>query len=246
MTPSANSISVSGGQGQYPIGFIDTDRGLECSFTNAMFDGDMFEIANAGSAVDGDSYTLETKKYAVVADSKIVLPFEVDVNSVYIRGLTLSTETTSKAGSYTVSKSTATQGTPITTTITFDSTDAAVGDEVLVSYKRRIADAHDIIVNTNTASAKGEAWMHWPVYSSGTDCTEAAIKGWIHVHVYRVRVTALPAIDSSYKTAATHAMTFTALDPQRADNKMYRVTYEALTSDGAVNTSYGTDAVNYN
>lgn len=41
-------------------------------------------------------------------------------------------------------------------------------------------------------------------------------------------------------------MTFTALDPQRADNKMYRVTYEALTSEGAVNTSYGETAVNYN
>lgn len=76
--------------------------------------------------------------------------------------------------------------------------------------------------------------------------TEAAIKGWIHVHVYRVRVTALPAIDSSYKQAATHAMTFTALDPQRADNKMYRITYEALTSDGAYDTAYDANAVNYN
>lgn len=196
MTPSANSISVSGGQGQYPIGFIDTDRGLECSFTNAMFDGDMFEIANAGSAVDGDSYTLETKKWSVVEGLKIELPFEVDTNSVYIRGLELTTGTTANEGKFTASMS---EG---KTTLTFASGSVAVGDEVLVSYKRRIADAHDIIVNTNTASAKGEVWMHWPVYSSGTDCTEAAIKGWIHVHVYRVRVTALPAIDSSYKTAA--------------------------------------------
>lgn len=238
MTPSANSISVSGGQGQYPIGFIDTDRGLECAFTNAMFDGDMFEIANAGSAVDGDSYTLETKKWSVVEGAKVELPFEVDVNSVYIRGLKLAADATA-AGSFTANV------TENKTTLTFASGDVATGDEVMISYKRRIADAHDIIVNTNTASAKGEVWMHWPVYSSGTDCTEAAIKGWIHVHVYRVRVTALPAIDSSYKTAATHAMTFTALDPQRADNKMYRVTYEALTSEGGINTTYGA-SVDYN
>lgn len=163
MNPTANSLSVSGGQGQYPIGFIDTDRGLECSFTNAMFDGDMFEISNAGLAVDGDSYTLETKKYAVETGSKIELPFEVDVNSVYIRGLKLVTGSAAEAGNFTA---TVADG---KTTLAFASGDVAVGDEVMVSYKRRIADAHDIIVKTNTASAKGEVWMHWPVYSSGTD-----------------------------------------------------------------------------
>ena len=246
MNPTANSLSITGGQGQYPIGFIDTDRGLECSFTNAMFDGDMFEVANAGMAVDGDSYTLETKKYSVVTGSMIELPFEVDVNSIYIRGLTLTTGETLDAGKFSAAVNTPAEGEAKTTTLTLNSTDASVGDEVVVSYKRRIASAHDIVVNTNTASAKGEVWMHWPVYSSGTDCTEAAIKGWIHVHVYRVRVTALPAIDSSYKQAATHAMTFTALDPQRADNKMYRITYEALTSDGAYDTAYDANAVNYN
>lgn len=161
-----------------------------------MFDGDMFEISNAGLAVDGDSYTFESKKYAVAEGNKIELDFEVDVNSVYIRGLKLATGQTSEAGNFTVAM------TESKTTITLASGDAAVGDEIMVSYKRRIANAHDIIVKTNTASAKGEVWMHWPVYSSGTDCTEAAIKGWIHVHVYRVRVTALPAIDSSYKQAA--------------------------------------------
>lgn len=162
MTPSANSISVSGGQGQYPIGFIDTDRGLECAFTNAMFDGDMFEIANAGTAVDGDSYTFETKKWSVVEGAKVELPFEVDVNSVYIRGLKLAADTAA-AGSFTAEVA------ENKTTLTFASGDVATGDEVMISYKRRIADAHDIIVNTNTASAKGEVWMHWPVYSSGTD-----------------------------------------------------------------------------
>lgn len=237
MAPTANSISVTGGQSQYPIGFIDTDRGLECSFTNAMFDGDMFEIANAGVAVDGDSCTMETKKYSVVTGAKIELPFEVDPASVYIRGLTYSTGT-AEAGSFSVSS------TEAKTTITFAEGDVAVGDEVYVSYNRRIANAHEITVKTNTASAKGEVWMHWPVYSSGTDCTEAAIKGYVHVHVFRVRVTALPAIDSSYKTAATHAMTFTAIDPQRADHRMYRITYEPLDANGEIDTTYG-DSVEY-
>ena len=163
MAPTANSLSITGGQSQYPIGFIDTDRGLECSFTNAMFDGDMFEIANAGSAVDGDSSTMETKKYTVAADQSVELPFEVDPASVYVRGLAYSTGGTASAGSFTVTSS---EG---KTTIKFAEGDVAVGDEIYISYNRRIANAHEITVKTNTASAKGEVWMHWPVYSSGTD-----------------------------------------------------------------------------
>ena len=186
MTPTANSISITGGQSQYPIGFIDTDRGLECSFTNAMFDGDMFEIANATVAEDGATSTFETKKCEVAAGLTIELPCEVEEGSVYIRGLETINATSAEGK----------------TTITFTEGEVAVGDEVLVSYERKIENAHNIVVKTNTASSKGEVWMHWPVYSSGTDCTEAAIKAMVHVHVYRVRVTALPAIDSSYKTAA--------------------------------------------
>lgn len=221
MTPSANSISVTGGQGQYPIGFIDTDRGLECGFTNARFDADMFEITNATTAEDGEVSTFETKKYSVVAGPKIEFDFEVTADTVYIRGLEASTSEAT-TGKFKVESSSN------KTTITFAEGDVAVGDEVYVSYERKIANAHNIVVKTNTASAKGEVWMHWPIYSDGTDCTEAAIKGFVHVHVFRVRVTALPAIDSSYKTAATYAITFTAIDPKRADGKMYEVTYEEL------------------
>lgn len=221
MAPTANSISISGGQGQYPIGFIDTDRGLECSFTNAMFDADMFEIASATNAVEGEAYTFESKKIIVETGLKIALPFEIEEGSVYIRGLELSTGTPS-VGKFTVSVASD------TTTLTFAEGDVVVGDEIQVSYNRKIENAHQIISHTNTTSAKGSVTMHWPVYSSGTDCTEGAIKAWVHVHVYRVRVTALPGIDSSYKTAATHAMTFTAIDPQRADNQMYTITYEEL------------------
>lgn len=218
MSATANSISINGGQGQQPIGFIDTDRGLECSFTNAMFDGDMFEIANAGVAEDGEATTFETVKREVNSDLKITLPAGVEANKIYIRGLTLAE--TATTGNF---KAEAEEG---ATTLTFAAGDVTSGQELYVSYERKIENAHSISVKTDTASAKGELWMHWPVYSNGTDCTEAAVKGWVHVHVFRVRVTALPSIDSSYKTAATHSMTFTAMDPMSADGKMYEITYE--------------------
>ena len=230
LTPSGDALTVTGGQSLFPLAYIDSARGLEASFTNAAFDMDMFEITNATNADDADSCTLETKKWAVITGLKIELPFEVDTTTVYIRGLELAS--TSAAGKYTAAYADG------KTTITFYEGDVAVGDEIYVSYNRRIASAHEIAIKTTTSSARGEVWYHIPVYSSGVDCTEAAVKGWIHIHVYRVRVTTPATIDTSYKTAATFPVTFSAMDPDRADGRMYDITYEELTSDGEYNTTY--------
>ena len=238
LSPTANSITINGGTSAYPIGFIDTDKGLEASFTDARFDADLFEIANAVTAVDADGSSRETKLCTVITGGIIELPFEVDTTSVYIRGLTLTTSTPTTgefSAAYASSK----------TTITFYASDVSVGDEIWVSYNRRLASAHTIAINTTTPTAIGELWMHWPVYSSGDDCTEAAKKGLLHVHVYRVRASSLPGVDTSYKTAATFPVTFTAIDPHRADGLMYKVSYEAFTSAGAINTTYSGGAFAY-
>ena len=230
ITPSGDALTINGGQGLFPLAYIDSARGLDCSFTNAAFDMDMFEITNATDAVDGDSCTLETKKWAVITGNKIELPFQVDTTTVYVRGLALGS--TVASGTFTAAYADG------KTTLTFNATDAPVGDEIYVSYNRRIASSHVVSVKTTTPTARGEAWYHFPVYSSGTDCTEAAIKGWVHVHVYRVRVTTPVNIDTSYKTAATFPVTFGSLDPQRADGRMYDIDYEELNSNGEYNTTY--------
>ena len=35
-------------------------------------------------------------------------------------------------------------------------------------------------------------------------------------------------MDNSYKSAATNAITFSAIDPKRADEKMYELTYDVI------------------
>ena len=77
------------------------------------------------------------------------------------------------------------------------------------------------------------------------DCTESTIKGYLHRVFYRVRATAMPGFDSSYKTAATNSITFAAIDPKRADKKMADWIYEPLDENGEIVTkSEGT--VNWN
>ena len=152
---------------------------------------DMFEMSNAGTATDGAYDIYETNKFVVTSgdDSApvIEMPFEVVSAATKIRGLEY-TSTTAATGQFTVTYATN------VSTVTFFTGDVAVGDEVYVTYKRKIADAHIVTVNSDSASAKGELTAHVPVYSSGTDCSESAIKGYVHIYVPRVRISAQPGL----------------------------------------------------
>ena len=200
----------------------------------------MFAMANAVSMKQGDMATLESRLYEVKAGLKITLPFEVQEKSVRINGYTEAAE--AATGKFTVKIATDTSP---STEITFFEGDVEAGDTLRVAYRRRVNGASVATVKTNSTTAKGALYAHWPVYSSGTDCTESAVKGYLHLFVPRVRVTALPGFDNSYKSASTNAVTFSAIDPKRADNKMYDLYYEPLDANGEIITE-STGDVNWN
>lgn len=50
----------------------------------------------------------------------------------------------------------------------------------------------------------------------------------------RCRATALPGFDSSWKSAQTNSVTFSAMDAKRADKKYVEYYYEPLDADGAI------------
>ena len=189
-------------------------------------------MANATNIVDGDFGTLETKRYEVETGLKITIPYECQTGSVKIRGM--EEATTAAAGKFSVSITAATADTAGKTEVTFNEGDATVGDTIRVSYRRRVVGASKMTVTTKATTAKGALYAHWPVYSSGTDCTESSVKGWLHLYLPRCRVTALPGFDNSYKSASTNSVTFAAIDPKRADEKMYDLYYEPLDADGAI------------
>lgn len=150
-------------------------------------------MANATKAVEGDVGTLETDRFVVDGSNSITIPYEVQAGSVKVRGLT---EDASKAssGKFKVTITQALEGTDGSTKIEFDSGDAPEGETLRVSYKRRVVNGQTVSIATNSTTAKGALYAHYPIYSSGTDCTEAAIKAWLHIYIPRVRVTALPGL----------------------------------------------------
>ena len=196
MSNTANVQTVTGGQGNYPLAFIETDKSLEFTFASSQFTLDMFAMANAAKYVEGDVGTLETKRCEVSDGQTVTLPFEVQAGSVKIRGLKLA-ESTAASGSFTVKITAASESAAGSTVITLSNGEVTAGDTIRVSFRRRVVNAQRVQVNTDSTTAKGALYAHWPVYSSGTDCTESSIKGWLHLYIPRVRVTALPGFDNS-------------------------------------------------
>lgn len=239
LTNTANALTITGGQGAYPLAYVDTDRALELTFASAQFSLEIFQIANATPIVDGDFGSLEAGLYSI-ADDKITLPFEVKEKSVTINGL--EEADAAEAGKFSVTITTTPKS---STVIEFDEEDAKAGDNVRVFYRRRINTSSHLEIKTNTTSARGELWAHYPVYSSGTDCTDAARKGALHIYIPRCRCTGLPGMESSYKSAQVFSVTFAAIDPKRPDGKMYSILYEPMTADGELNTTPGGTEVNW-
>lgn len=232
---TANNVTINGGQSSFPLAYIDTDKTLEFTFASSQFDLTMFEMANASNMEEGDVGVTESGRYEVDDTMKIVLPFEVQAGSVKIYGQKEGT-TTPETGEFAVKITAATSSAAGSTEVTFKAGDVAKGDTIRVSYRRRVVNASIVNVTGKNTTAKGELLAHWPVYSSGTDCTEASVKGYLHLDIFRVRVTALPGFDNSYKSASTNSITFSALDPKRADGKVYRLFYEPLDPDGKIVT----------
>lgn len=231
-----NNITISGGQGNAPLAIVDTNRDTSFTFTSAQFTAEMFEAANNTTATDADYGAYEADWFAVDANLKVTLPFEVQTTSVLIRGLEAANA--DAAGKFVVTFSAASGSTPAKTEVAFHTGDVAKDDEVLVFYKRRIVNAHIIDVKTTSVAAKGSLHAYWPIYSDGTDCTEASKKGLFHLYMPRVRVTAMPGFDTSYKSAATNAVTFSLLDPKRADKSAFQWAYEQLDANGNYNVNY--------
>lgn len=207
--------------------------------TSAEFTMAMFEMTEATNIKTEDRGVTESKRYDVDKDMKITIPYEVQAGSVQISGLELDAtegETAPESGKFKVKITASAEDTAGTTEITFAAADFTAGTAVRVAYRRRIVDGKVITTPTTAKSVKGRLEMEWPVYSSGTDCTESAIKAKLHKIVYRVRVTAKPGFSNSYKTAATNAVTFATIDPQRADGKLSDLIYEELDSNGGVVT----------
>ena len=232
---TSNVITITGGQGRSPLAYIDSDYTSEITFSSSLFTLEMFAMANATPITEADYGTLESGLFEITTGLVATLPFEVKSGSVKVlspRGLV--EDTTAAAGKYSVAITASAAATAGQTVVTFYTGDVALGDTVRIAYRRRVVSGSRMAVTTEATTAKGTLYAHYPVYSSGSDCSTSNLKGWLHLCMARCRATALPGFDSSYKSAQAPSVTFSAMDAKRADKKFYDLTYEPLDSTGAI------------
>lgn len=229
VTQNAEVLTINGGQSNFPLAQIDTSKTFEIQAASAQFKLEMFEMANATTHTEGDVGILDGGLYEVGTGLKITIPYEVQANSVKITGAEEAQSVA--AGKFTVSITAAGSDADGKTEITFNTGDVAVGDSVFVTYKRRVNGGKIVSIDSNSTTARGSVTLIWPIYSAGTDCSEASEKARLILEVMRVRVTALPGFSSSYKQAGTNEITMAALDPKRADKRVARYIYEEITAE---------------
>ena len=124
----------------------------------------MFAMANAVAIKQADVSTLESRLYEVAEGLTVTIPYEVQAKSVRISGF--DEAEAAAAGKFSVQITT---GETPSTVITFADGDVEADDVVRVAYRRRVNGASVATIKTNSTTAKGALFAHWPVYSSGTD-----------------------------------------------------------------------------
>ncbi len=237
---TTNNITITGGWSNFPLAYIDTDKTMEITFESSQITMDMFELDAATNIeeveeyelLDSDLFEVEgtttgTGTEATESNLHILIPYQLVADSVKINALEDSAYT---QGAY-AAATTGENATPAGTTVNITGNPVAIGDTIRASYIKKLTDVAVVSDYTTSGSVKGELWLTWPVYSSGVDCNDAAIKGYLHRVFYRVRATASPSLDSSYKSAATSSMTFAAIDPRRPDKKISEWIYEENNAD---------------
>jgi hypothetical protein len=219
VTPQMNPMEVNAGWSLFPVAVLPGQSTFEMSITSGKFDAELFSMANAteyklmdGSDTDHPKYAMPTaERHEIDANHQITLIETPIEDSVSIKGMT-EVDANPTAGQFVVDAT--------TKKITFnDAEDGTI--EVIYDYEKEVYEA----IIDNKSSAIGEASCIWPVYGSGDDCSESAIVGYYIVKVFRARITTVPGMDTSYKSAATFQFTLSALDAKRNDEGAYSTAY---------------------
>lgn len=226
-TPNVNFTEVNAGWSLFPVAYLPGQSTMEMQATSGQFNADLFAMAN--------NQTFEAKQYGIpysavyeVADNAVVIESKESIANAdfvingMVKGDAAAPAADGKEATFAITETAPeAEGGVYKTTIALP--EGAVEGEIEVTYVLQ-KDAHVVEINNKTA-AVGELIAKWPVYATGDESDAAGVKGYVLMKVYKCRVTAMPGFDTSYKSAATNSVTFSALDPKRPDENIYNIAY---------------------
>jgi hypothetical protein len=238
VNPNVQFTEINGGWSLFPVAYVPGQGTLELQMTSAQFNADLFAMANGVEFQDDPTFQMPVTEYVEV---------KVENNT---RTLTLTNEPVEGTVSILHLKEGPEAGQPDADTglstfkvegkvITLPD-DEKIKGTIEVYYETEVATAKSVDIN-NQAAATGEAICKWPVYAAGDDCSGSAIKGYAILKIYKARVTQMPGFDTSYKSAATNAITLSAMDAKKLNQEAYKLTFVEVAAEKAAQAAAGDD-----
>jgi hypothetical protein len=230
MTPQTNYLDVNAGWSSLPVAQLPGTTTMEMAITSGKFQLDLFEMSTGVNFAENATYEKPTVEHLTPsAEGKVVLAHVPVDTSISINGLEeVSSSTALTSGHYKVDPSDNTGKTIMFYMGDSTANPAVPGD---VDTGTQIEIVYQYVVTANEAkfdnmeTTMGEAIAEFPCYSSGDNCSSAAIVGYLYVRIFRCRATQKPGFDSSYKNASTFSLTLSAMDAKRDDRKAYSIAY---------------------
>lgn len=226
-TPNVNFTEVNAGWSLFPVAYLPGQSTMEMQATSGQFNADLFAMANNKTFAAREYKVPFSAMYEIESGNTVVIESNVSIlNDIVIDGMAMgdaaANATDSEDAKFAASEVAPSEESSVyKTTITLP--DEFTGDAIEITYYET-QNANVIEIDNKTA-AVGELIAKWPVYATGDESDAAGVKGYVLMKVYKCRVTAMPGFDTSYKSAATNAVTFSALDPKRPDEAIYNIAY---------------------
>lgn len=219
MSINQQPITINAGWSSYPVAYVPGSATLDMQFTSGKFDTELFSMTNTTNFEENERYEVYCAEKLTLKNDRTVTLSHTPV---------INTKTGLEARNVTVTGVAPADVAVDGTTVTLSYEGAAKDQEVEVVYMYEVTASEAKV--DNISAAIGEAFIDYPVYGNGDDCTDAAVIGHVYFKVYRCRVTAQPSIAGSYKSASTYQFTLSAMDAKKTDGTVYTYAY-VRTSD---------------
>lgn len=196
---------------------------MEVSFTSVEFNAELFSMANNEEFETEISRNPVTKVINVGTNGEINFTDKLCVvDSIKIGKLTTTEGSAAEEGQAVVSKTEAG-----VVAIKLHENDVAKNTDVEIYYEQEVEMS--VAKFDNKRSAFGEVILKYPVYAGGDEDSLQAesdgggIKGYAIMDIYRARATTMPGFDSNYKSTVENSVTFSTMDPSKAQGKNGKV-----------------------
>lgn len=215
VTSTYSMEDITGGNKAFPLASFPKDKSLKFSATNTKFSISMLSYQDGVSEATTANNMIDVMTFRIPAGLVVTLPHLAIAGSIKINGMEV-VETTAVAGKFVVASTT-------TTTVTFAMADAGK----LIDLKYSFAGAVGTKTLESFQSSMNKPFQLTYIFDVYDDTNTKIFLA--NLVIYKAKSTSGFALDFAHQTASTQKFEAEAGDPQRADEKLWDISFAPIT-----------------